>query len=286
MIRIPRRVLDRMRVKIKKYQKIASILRERDISEADTVTLVKDMLADIFGYDKYLELTGEYQVRGTYCDLAVKIEEKLTYLVEVKAAGVKLAGNHIRQAVGYAAKAGIEWVVLTNGLEWKLYRIKFAQPIEHEEVASFTLAEIDLRKEDDQRKIFLLSREAIKDGAMDTYHKQAKILNCYTMAQVVQLDPVVKIVRREFRRLFPEVKVDKEEVARMLVDQIIKRDIIESRKAKEASSKVRRAVNKIERKREKAKQEKEAAEATPPAKLGPAKPPPRPANWQPSGSTQ
>lgn len=30
--------------------------RAKDISEADTVTLVKDVLADVFGYDKYAEL--------------------------------------------------------------------------------------------------------------------------------------------------------------------------------------------------------------------------------------
>jgi hypothetical protein len=44
--------------------------KDRDVSEADTVTIVKDLLAEVFGYDKYAELTGEFAIRGTYCDLA------------------------------------------------------------------------------------------------------------------------------------------------------------------------------------------------------------------------
>ena len=105
MIKIPKRSLERIRTEIKKYQSVTTSLRERDVSEADTVTVVKDMLADVFGYDKYLELTGEQQIRGTYCDLAVKIDSKIKFLVEVKAAGVDLNDSHLRQVVDYGAKA-------------------------------------------------------------------------------------------------------------------------------------------------------------------------------------
>jgi len=42
------------------------------VSEADTITLVKDLLSEVLGYDKYAELTSEHSIRGTYCDLAIK----------------------------------------------------------------------------------------------------------------------------------------------------------------------------------------------------------------------
>lgn len=57
-------MLDRLQTTLKTFQNIASIQKSRDVSEADTVTLVKDMLADMFGFDKYLELTSEQQIRG------------------------------------------------------------------------------------------------------------------------------------------------------------------------------------------------------------------------------
>lgn len=248
MIKISKRTLERLRSGLKKYQKIVRTLRERDVSEADTVTVVKDMLEDVFGYDKYLELTGEYQIRGTYCDLAVKIDNKVKYLIEVKPAGADLNPSHLRQAIDYAAKEGVEWVVLTNGISWHLHRVKFAQPVTHEEVAGFSVLEVDLRKEDDRKKMFLLSRESINEGAMDTYHQHALLLNRYTIAQILKSDSVVTVVRREFRKLFPEVKVDKEDIQNLIDEEVLKRDVIDSEKAKEASSKIKRASKKRARK--------------------------------------
>jgi hypothetical protein len=65
-VKIPKKSQDRLVSGLKRYQPIVGKLRERDISEADTVTVVKDMLTDIFGYDKYTELTSEQQIRGTF----------------------------------------------------------------------------------------------------------------------------------------------------------------------------------------------------------------------------
>lgn len=106
--KIPKKVQDRFVAGLRRYQPIVRRLKERDISEADTVTVIKDMLCDIFGYDKYAELTSEQQIRGTFCDLAIKVGEKVHYLAEVKSAGTSLNENHLRQAVNYGAHHGIE----------------------------------------------------------------------------------------------------------------------------------------------------------------------------------
>jgi predicted type IV restriction endonuclease len=95
------------------------------VSEADTVTVVKDLLSDLFGYDKYAEVTSEHAIRGTYCDLAIKLDGKLRLLLEVKSIGLQLNEKHIKQAVDYAANQGLDWVVLTNGIRWMLFQISF-----------------------------------------------------------------------------------------------------------------------------------------------------------------
>lgn len=81
MARIPKKVINRISSKLKLYQDIVANIRSRDVSEADTVTVIKDIMSDIFGYDKYLELTSEQQIRGTYCDLAVRLDGKIHYLL-------------------------------------------------------------------------------------------------------------------------------------------------------------------------------------------------------------
>ena len=126
---IPNRARERIVAGLKRLVPIVAQQKARDVSEADTVTLAKDLLSEVMGYDKYAELTSEHAIRGTYCDLAVKIDDKLSMLIEVKAAGSELDDRHVKQAIDYAANAGLEWVALTNATVWRLYRDIFAKPI-------------------------------------------------------------------------------------------------------------------------------------------------------------
>lgn len=263
MFKIPKKVLDRFSSQLKTYQGIASSHKTRDVSEADTVTLVKDVLAYLFGYDKYVELTGEQQIRGTYCDLAVKIDGKIKYLIEVKAAGIDLNDSHLRQAINYGVNQGIEWVVLTNSTEWRLYRIKFGQPVDFEAVSSFNLLNVNARNEDDQRRIFLLCREGIATDAMGIYHQHTQLLNKFTVAQVVLSEPVVTIIRRELRRLFPELKVNPDQISDILINEVLKREVIEGDKVKETQHKIKKAMAKLSRPaKEKPNGETASAEST------------------------
>jgi Type I restriction enzyme R protein N terminus (HSDR_N) len=250
LFKIPKKTVDRIAVNLKGFQSIAQSHRTRDVSEADTVTLVKDILSVCFGFDKYQELTSEQQIRGTFCDLAVKIEGTIKYLIEVKAAGVSLNDSHLRQAIAYGANEGIEWIVLTNAIEWKLHRIKFGQPIETEEVSSFSLLEVNAKNEDDLSKMFLLCREGIGSGAMNEFHQHAQILNRFTVAQVLLADTVVLAVRKELRRLFPDIRVDAEQIVDILNNDVLKRDVIEGEKVKEAQQKIKKIANKLTRQAE------------------------------------
>jgi hypothetical protein len=244
-MKIPKKVLDRLQTTLKTFQNIASIQKSRDVSEADTVTLVKDMLADMFGFDKYLELTSEQQIRGTYCDLAVKIDSKIRYLIEVKSAGIALNDSHLRQALNYGANQGIEWIVLTNGLDWRLYRIKFGQPIDFEEVSSFNLLSTNLRNEEDVRKMFLLCREGISSDAMDIFHQNAQLLNKYTIAQILTSESIVSSVRKEMKKLFPEIKVEQENILDIVLNDVLKREVLEGDKVKDAQGRIKKAQAKI-----------------------------------------
>ena len=247
MIRIPKKVLERFASQTKTYQAVAVSHKTRDVSEADTVTLVKDILAYVFGYDKYLELTGEQQIRGTYCDLAVKIDGKIKCLVEIKAAGIDLNDAHLRQALNYGVNQGIEWIVLTNSIEWRLYRIKFSQPVFFEEVSAFNLLNVNTKNEDDQKRMFLLCREGITMDAMALYHQHTQLLNKFTVAQVVVSEPILATIRRELRRLFPGLKVDLEQISDILTKEIFKREVIEGDKVKEAQQRLKKASGKTTR---------------------------------------
>lgn len=256
-IKITKKTQERIVSGLKKYQPIVGRLRERDISEADTVTVIKDMLTDIFGYDKYTELTSEQQIRGTFCDLAIRVEGKVYYLAEVKSAGTNLNENHLRQAVNYGAHQGIEWVLLTNAIEWKIYRIKFGQPIDWSEVYHFDMCGLSSRSGDDLAKLFMLCRESISSDSLAEYHRQAQIVNRYTIAELLQSDALVTGLRRELRRLFEGVKVSDDELRMILTNDVIKRDALDGDGPKAARTVIKRATNALA-KRQAAKTQKAA----------------------------
>lgn len=249
--KIPKKIHDRLVAGLRRYQPIVRRLKERDISEADTVTVIKDMLCDIFGYDKYAELTSEQQIRGTFCDLAIKVGEKVHYLAEVKSAGTSLNDNHLRQAVNYGAHHGIEWVILTNAITWKVYRIRFTKPLDWDEVCCFDMGEISSRSNEDLSKLYMLSRESVATDVLQAFHRQAQILNRYVLAELLQSDSVLAIVRKEFRRLF-DMKTSVEELRGILVTDVIKRDTLDGDGSKAAKTVIKKAGSTLARKSAKA----------------------------------
>ena len=77
MAKVPKKVAECLANGLKRFQPILNDARKRDINESDTSVIVADMLAYMFGYDKYAEITSEYAIRSTYCDLAIKIDGQL-----------------------------------------------------------------------------------------------------------------------------------------------------------------------------------------------------------------
>jgi predicted type IV restriction endonuclease len=240
----PTRVANRLASGLKEFQPILESAKARDVNESDTVIIITDMLSEMFGYDKYSELTSEVSVRGTYCDLATTVDGEVQFLVEVKAIGSELKDSHTRQAVDYAANTGVEWVVLTNGAIWKIYKVNFGKPIDPELVIEFDLLSLDAKSDEHIDSLFLLSKEGFRKSALGEYEAQREALSRFCIAALILSDPVLNVVRKELRRMSPDVRIDIEQVKAVLKRDVIKRDAIEGDKAAEAHRRVARAIAK------------------------------------------
>ena len=260
---IPKRVVERLVSGIKRYQPILAAAKARDVGEADTVTIVKDMLSDIFGYDKYSELTSEFSIRGTYCDLATKIDGALQTLIEVKAIGLDLKDPHVKQAIDYAANQGVDWVLLTNGMCWRVYRLTFSKPIGQELVVDIDFSQLNSRSELDLELLYLWCKEGWQRSVLGEYHSQKQALSRFFVGAMLQTDPVLDVIRRELRRVSPDVRIDTEQIKAVLLNEVIKREVTEGDKADEARKKISRATAKALResnsKASQSKQEKVTA---------------------------
>jgi hypothetical protein len=248
---IPKKVQERLIKGIKKFSKILEDARSRDINESDTVVIITDMLSYIFGYDKYSEITTEFSIRGTYCDLATRSNGKIHYLIEVKAIGNELKEAYIKQAVDYAANEGIDWVILTNGIKWIIFKVTFTKPIDKDQVVEFDFTELNHKNKSHLDILYCLSKEGCNKSVLEDFHSQRQVLSRYFIGRILLTEPISNSIKRELRRVEPDVKTDLDQIKRIISQEVLKREILESDKSHEAVKKINRAFRKLERKKEK-----------------------------------
>jgi len=232
---IPKKVLDRVAIQLKKYQAVLVDAKNRDINESDTVAIINDMLADILGYKKYIEITSEQAIRGTYVDLLVRIGEEERFLIEVKAIGINLKDQHVKQAMEYGAHKGIEWVVLTNGAVWRVYKIHFTQPIDQTLVFEVDLTQSSVKLPQLVECFSIMSREVFSQLSMTMFYQQKQVTSKYTIAALLQSRMMLAAVRKELKKLDSKVKMDDEDIKSLLINDIIKRELIDSDEGKAAA---------------------------------------------------
>lgn len=255
----PKKALDRIAANLKRYQSILSAAKTRDVSESDTVVIVADILADLLGYDKYAEVTTEFAIRGTYVDLAVKVDGQVRFLLEVKAIGVDLKDAHVKQAIDYGANEGVEWILLTNGVSWRVYRVHFRQPIDKSLVFDLDLLQATSRSTPLLECFGNLSREGFTASSMAAVFQQQQATSKFSLAAMLQTDAVISVVRRELRRAFPGLKVDDAHLLAALQNDVLKRELVDSEEAKVATATIRRALRSAEKAKARAAVEPAAA---------------------------
>lgn len=253
MATIPVKVIERLKENLTKVQKIVEQAKSRDINEADTVVIVTDILTLLFGYDKYTEVTREYSIKNTYCDLAVKLDGNIKFLVEVKAIGITLADKHYQQALDYGANNGTEWIILTNGMFWKVYKVRFEKPIKTDFVCEFSLLDIKLKNQNDLDKLYILCKEGIKKNAIDEFTQHKMIVNKYYIGAILRSEAIIESIKKEFRKIDSLIKVESDELSLLLVNDVLKRELLDSPDAIDANDKYQKILKKLDKQKQKLK---------------------------------
>jgi hypothetical protein len=242
------KVASRITAQLKNYQGILAQAMKKDSSEGDTVVIVTDMIADILGYDKYQNLSSEHAIRGTYVDLMVSADNKPRFLVEVKAVGVELKDTYIKQVVDYAANKGLDWVVLTNGVVWRIYKVVFAKPIDKVLVCELNALGTNYKSSEAIECFGSLSLEGFSKDALSDWFHEKQITSKFTIAALLMSDSILDTVRLQIRRL-SQVRVDLDELRSLLTEQVIKRELIDGDEAKSASAFLKKMQRRLNAKR-------------------------------------
>ncbi len=242
MATIPTKVEPRFIAGIKKFQTILNAAKAKDINESDTVVIVTDMLHEIFGFDKYSEITSEFAIKKTWCDLAIKIEDKTKFLIEVKAIGLPPKDDHIKQAVDYGSNHGVDWVILTNGIRWRIFKIIYGKPIANELVYEFDFLSLNPKKQNDLSLLYYVSKESLGKSVLEDFHIQKQTLSKFYIGQLLLNETVLEAVKKTVRKMTPSAKIELEDLKEVIANEVIKREILEGDKADEAKKKIAKSL--------------------------------------------
>jgi len=138
----------------------------------------------------------------------------------------------------------VEWVALTNGNLWRVFRVIFAKPIDAEPVLDIDLLALNPKSGADLESLYLLTRESMLKSGLYAYHDHLQATNKFYLAAIVLSDAVLNTVRLQLRRV-SDAKVEIEELREALKSEVIKREVIEGEKADVARKKVAKSAGKL-----------------------------------------
>jgi len=144
------------------------IAKRKKLNENDTkATLIEPVLAAL-GWDVLdpEEVAREHKApRAKPVDYALLVLREPKLYVEAKGLGENLGDSKTaNQIMGYAAVAGVEWIVLTNGDEWRIYNSHATVPIDQKLLRSVRISDA---AGDAEAILGLLSKDQLKTKQID-----------------------------------------------------------------------------------------------------------------------
>ena len=192
-----------------------------ELDESGTRLLINHFLTEMLGYETLSEVKTEYMIKGTYADYVIQIGGKRHFLVEVKALSLNLSANHLRQSINYGANEGIDFVLLTNGRVFELYKVLFEKPISHELIFSLDLSELsNIKVIADQLQY--LHKDAVLKKGLGVLWDRHSALSPKNLSKLLFSSEVVKFLQKELKKKYT-IKFDE-----VIIENAVKRIAMES----------------------------------------------------------
>jgi len=175
------------------------------MSEANTISTLIEPLLEILGWNvrDLDEVQREYPIPGgkgtEHVDIALKIRDRPKLFIEAKPAGMDLEDPLAKQPINYAIMGNVDWCVLTNGRELRVYNARWrVEGIEQKLLFKLAIDEYGEKRD----KLWLLSKESIISGKlqeeMEREYARRKVSEWLRQNEdtilkgIVRLDPALK----------------------------------------------------------------------------------------------
>jgi len=193
------KAMERIAKGLRRYKSVVQKASANNAQESDTRMVVSSIVSDVLGWDAFDNLTGEYRIKGSYADFVIRKDDKHYVIIEVKAVTAKLNEKHLYQAVSYAANQGVEWVILTNGNLWQLYRVLFNKPVEQELVFEVSILDEEMKPKEKAELLYLLTPEALRKDELEAFYQRKRAISGGNIARLLLTESVLTKLRAEIK---------------------------------------------------------------------------------------
>ena len=216
---------ERIRKGIARYTPILKQACEQGANEANTSAIVHGILAELLGYDRFFEVSGEYEVKGRWADWAIRVDNALWFFVEVKPVAARLRDRDLVQVVTYARQYDLPWAILTNGHTWQCHRI--ASGAEAESFFEIQLLDPDQPTREKVSLFYLLSKEGFSRGILQDAWRESQRLRPDYLARLLLSDSVLAEVRRLVHKDHKGRRLHKAELEEALSRHVLRGDLVD-----------------------------------------------------------
>lgn len=157
-------------------------------------------LLELLGYSIQQDMDFEHHVANKRADIALLFDGKPKLFVESKDLDENL-DDHIHQALNYAFDKGVEWVIMTNGIEVRVYK-SFIPNIPHKDRMLFSTTLLSLPETFDTLSEFV-SRDSLREARKLTEKAETIRENITTK---ILIDDLSECRKRLFADLFAQFK--------------------------------------------------------------------------------
>jgi predicted type IV restriction endonuclease len=180
----------------------------KEVNEQNTKTALIDPVLRALGWDlgDLEEVQQEYKrrPRDKPVDYALLVLRTPRLFVEAKALGQDLKDRKwANQVMGYATVAGVEWVVITNGDEYRIYNACAAVPVEEKVFRTVALSDPNSPVEE---TLSLLSKERIRENEIqvlwNAHFVDRQVLAALEKLFAAEPDPsLIRVVKKRAKEL-------------------------------------------------------------------------------------
>ncbi len=219
-------VQTRIKAQLPALQQGLRRLLEQQAGERDTVSFVRQSFAELLGYDWFGDITEAFLKDGRFCDLAIRMQDRVHFLCEVRAVNMELTENHLSEVIRAGMPLHVNWYILTNGRHWQFFRLHPDHASRYDRLLDFDFLELRAGADELCLPLYLFSKESVLRGEHERYYNDFRRINRYVLAALLLRPENIQFLEGTLRRLLPDVRFDAAYLQRILETEVLQESVL------------------------------------------------------------